>query len=149
VGMVVTGVVSDRVGRRLAVLASTAIGILGLIAIYLAGADRYPGALAPWSLFWAWLLWGFGQGAIGQFGPWFAELHPVEIRSTAASTIFTTGRLIGSAAPYAVPVIAAAFGSLRDAMMLAVAGSVISLAVTVMLPETVGRTFTVVESRKH
>jgi MFS family permease len=147
VGMVATGVVSDRVGRRLAVLVSTVIGILGLVAIYLAGTDHYPGALSPWSLFWAWLLWGFGQGAIGQFGPWFAELHPVEIRSTAAATIFTTGRLIGSAAPYAVPVIAAAFGSLRDAMMLAVAGSVISLAVALMLPETVGRTFAVVESK--
>ena len=71
------------------------------------------------------------------------------MRSTAASTIFTTGRLIGSLAPYAVPVIAAAFGSLRDAMMLAIVGSIISLLVALLLPETVGRPFAVVESKER
>ncbi len=149
VGMIAAGLVSDAAGRRLSVLLSTIIGMAGLAGIYLAGADRYPGSLLSWSLFWAYLVWGFGQGAIGQFGPWFAELYPVEMRSTAASTIFTTGRLVGSIAPYAVPAIAAAVGSLRDAMMLAVAGSIISLVITLLLPETVGRSFAVVEGRER
>lgn len=149
VGMIAAGIVSDAWGRRLAVLLSTLVGIAGLIGIYLGGADRYPGAFLTWSLFWAYLVWGFGQGAIGQFGPWFAELYPVEMRSTAASTIFTTGRLIGSLAPYAVPAIAAAFGSLRDAMMLALIGSVVSILVALLLPETVGRPFAVVESTEQ
>jgi MFS family permease len=149
VGMIATGLISDSRGRRLSVLLSTLVGIVGVIGIHVAGVDRYPGALLSWSLFWAYLVWGFGQGAIGQFGPWFAELYPVEIRSTAASTIFTTGRLIGSIAPYAVPVIAAAFGSLRDAMMLAIVGSVISLLVALLLPETVGRAFAVVEGKER
>ncbi len=147
--MIATGLISDSGGRRLSVLLSTIVGIVGVIGIYVAGVDRYPGALVSWSLFWAYLVWGFGQGAIGQFGPWFAELYPVEIRSTAASTIFTTGRLIGSIAPYAVPVIAAAVGRLRDAMMLAIAGSVISLLVALLLPETVGRPFAVVEGKER
>jgi MFS family permease len=149
VGMIVTGLISDGAGRRLAVLLSTILGIVGLIGVYVAGTDHYPGELFSWSLFWAYLVWGFGQGAIGQFGPWFAELYPVEIRSTAASTIFTTGRLIGSIAPYAVPAIAVAFGSLRDAMMLAIVGSVISLLVALLLPETVGRPFAVVEGKER
>jgi MFS family permease len=149
VGMIATGLISDAWGRRLSVLLSTLVGIAGLVFIYFAGVDRYPGVLLSWSLFWAYLVWGFGQGAIGQFGPWFSELYPVEMRSTAASTIFTTGRLIGSLAPYAVPVIAAAFGSLRDAMMLAVVGSIISLLVALLLPETVGRPFAVVESKER
>ena len=104
-----------------------------------------------WSLFWAYLLWGFGQGSIGQFGPWFAELYPVEMRSTATSTIFNVGRLVGSMAPYIVPAIIAAglVGSLRDAMMLGVAGAAISLVFTFFLPETVGRTFAVVEDKEH
>jgi MFS family permease len=148
-GMIAAGLISDGSGRRVAVLLSTIVGIAGLTGIYLAGSDPYPGALFSWSLFWAYLAWGFGQGAIGQFGPWFAELYPVEMRSTAASTIFTTGRLIGSIAPYAVPAIAAAFGSLRDAMMLAVVGSVISLLVAMLLPETVGRPFAVVEGKER
>ena len=102
-----------------------------------------------WGLFWAYLLWGLGQGSIGQFGPWFAELYPVEIRSTATSTIFNLGRLVGSVAPYVVPVLAASLGSLRDAMMLGVVGAVISLLFTFFLPETVGRTFAVIEAKER
>jgi MFS family permease len=149
VGMIAAGYVSDTFGRRRAVVLSTLIGIAGLIGIHAAGTERYPGDFLAWGLFWSYLVWGFGQGAIGQFGPWFAELYPVEMRATAASTIFTTGRLIGSMAPYVVPVLAAAFGSLRDAMMLAIVGSVISLAFAFLLPETVGRPFAVVEAKER
>jgi hypothetical protein len=98
---------------------------------------------------WCYVLWGFGQGAFGQFGPWFSELYPVEMRSTAASTIFTAGRLIGSMAPYVVPVLAGTLGSLLDAMMLAVIGSVVTLLLAFVLPETVGRPFAVVESKER
>jgi MFS family permease len=146
IGMVGTGYVSDLWGRKHAILVSTTIGIIGLLLIYLGGAVRYPGGFLSWPLFWGFLVWGFGQGAIGQFGPWYSELYPVEMRSTAASSIFTTGRLLGSVAPYLVPVIAAAVGSLRDAMMLAIVGSVISFLFTFLLPETAGRRFSVVDS---
>jgi len=149
IGMIGTGYLSDLWGRRRAIIAATLVGIAGLVAIHMTSNERYPGDYFAWGLFWAYLVWGFGQGAIGQFGPWFSELYPVEMRATAASTIFTTGRLIGSIAPYVVPVLAAAFGSLRDAMMLAVAGSVVSLAFTFFLPETVGRTFAVVEGKER
>jgi hypothetical protein len=71
------------------------------------------------------------------------------MRSTAASTIFTAGRLIGSMAPYVVPVIAGMFGSLLDAMMLAVVGSIVTLLLALVLPETVGRPFAVVESKER
>jgi hypothetical protein len=90
-----------------------------------------------------------GTGAIGQFGPWFAELYPVEMRSTAASTIFTSGRLIGSIAPYLVPVLAVAFGSLKDAMMLSIGGALVSLVFTLFLPETAARPFEVVEAKER
>ncbi len=146
IGMVGTGYVSDRWGRRHAIIGSTVIGIIGLVLIYAGGAARYPGDYLTWSLFWGYMGGGFGQGAIGQFGPWYSERYPVEMRSSAASAIFTTGRLVGAAAPYVVPLIAAAVGSLRDAMMLAVVGSVISLVFAFLLPETAGRRFAVVES---
>lgn len=145
VGMVGAGIVSDAFGRRAAVLVPTFVGIVGLVVIYFGGATPYPGDYLGWPLFLGYLLWGFGQGAIGQFGPWFAELYPVEMRATATSTIFTTGRLIGSIAPYLVPVLAVALGSLRDAMMLALVGSAVSFIFAFMLPETVGRKFAVVE----
>jgi MFS family permease len=145
IGMIGTGYISDAWGRRRSILVSTVVGVVGLIAIYMGGGDRYPGTYVGWTLFWGYLVWGFGQGSIGQFGPWFAELYPVEMRSTAASTIFTTGRLVGSVAPYVVPVLAAALGSLREAMMLGLIGAAISFAFVFLLPETVGRPFAVVE----
>jgi hypothetical protein len=52
-------------------------------------------------------------------------------------------------APYIVPVLAASLGSLRDAMMLGIVGAVISLLLTFFLPETVGRTFAVVEDKER
>ncbi|MEA2947660.1 MAG: hypothetical protein QOI40_2990 [Alphaproteobacteria bacterium] len=147
VGMIGAGYLSDAFGRRRAILACTVVGIAGLIAIHSAGSMRFPGDYMSWTLFWAYLLWGFGQGSIGQFGPWFAELYPVEMRSTATSAIFNLGRLVGSMAPYVVPVLAAALGSLRDAMMLGIVGAAISLLFVFFLPETVGRTFAVVEGK--
>ena len=71
------------------------------------------------------------------------------MRSTATSTIFNLGRLVGSVAPYLVPVLAVSLGSLRDAMMLGVAGAGVSLVFAFFLPETVGRTFAVIESKER
>ena len=56
------------------------------------------------------------------------------------------GRLVGAIAPYLVPVLAESFG-LLNGMMLALAGSAISLAFTMTLPETAGRRFDVIESK--
>src|SRR3954453_14244906 len=151
VGMIGAGYLSYAWGRRNSIVVFTLIGIAGLIAIHSTNATRFPGDYMSWGLFWAYLLWGFGQGSIGQFGPWFAELYPVEMRSTATSTIFNLGRLIGSMAPYIVPAIIAAglVGSLRDAMMLGIIGAAISLVFVFLLPETVGRTFAVVEKKER
>jgi hypothetical protein len=71
------------------------------------------------------------------------------MRSTAASTIFTSGRLVGSVAPYLVPVLAAALGSLREAMLLALGGAIVSLACTLFLPETAGRAFAIIEAKER
>ena len=149
IGMIGTGLLSDRLGRRRAVILSALMSVVALAGIYATGAGRYPGSIWAWPLVWCYVLWGFGQGAFGQFGPWFSELYPVEMRSTAASTIFTAGRLIGSMAPYVVPVLAGTLGSLLDAMMLAVVGSVVTLLLAFVLPETVGRPFAVVESKER
>jgi MFS family permease len=148
IGMLLAGYISDAWGRRRAVTLATLIGVAGLIWIYASGGEKYSGNMLSWPVLWAYVLWGFGQGAIGQFGPWFAELYPVEMRSTAASTIFTMGRVVGSIAPYLVPVIAAQTG-LLNAMMLALLGSAVSLAFTLTLPETAGRMFEVIESKER
>ena len=146
IGMLCTGYLSDAWGRRKAIIVSTLVGVCGVVAIYMSGGSKFPGDIFSWPMLWAFALWSLGQGSIGQFGPWFAELYPVELRSTAASTIFTMGRLVGAIAPYLVPVLAESFG-LLNGMMLALAGSAISLAFTMTLPETAGRRFDVIESK--
>ena len=145
-GMLVTGYLSDAWGRRKAIIVSTLVGVVGVLAIYATGGTKFSGDIFAWSTMWAFALWSLGQGSIGQFGPWFAELYPVELRSTAASTIFTMGRLVGAIAPYLVPVLAQTMG-LLNGMMLALAGSAISLLFTLTLPETAGRRFEVIESK--
>ena len=140
---------SDRIGRKLAVVASTCVCIAGFAAIYLYGRVDYPGAVLNWPLFWCYALWGLGQGSIGVFGPWYSELFRVELRSTGASVTFTTGRLVGSAMPYLVPVIAAQLHDLFNAMMLGVAGAGLSLLFALLLLETAGRKFAVIESKEH
>jgi MFS family permease len=148
-GLLLAGLASDRIGRKLAVVASTCICILGFAAIYLYGRVDYPGAVLSWPLFWGYALWGLGQGSIGVFGPWYSELFPVELRLTGTSVTFTTGRLIGSAMPYLVPVIAALLHDLFAAMMFGVIGAVLSLLFALFLPETAGRTFAVIEGKEH
>jgi MFS family permease len=149
IGMIGAGYLSDAWGRRRSIVIATIVGAVGLIAIHSTSTVHYPGDYMSWGLFWAYLVWGVGQGSIGQFGPWFAELYPVEMRSTATSAIFNLGRLVGSMAPYVVPLLAAALGSLRDAMMLGIVGAAVSLLFVFFLPETVGRTFAVVEGKER
>jgi MFS family permease len=148
-GLVVAGIVSDRLGRKRAVILSTLICVLGFVAFYLVGKAPYPGDVLGWSLFWCYALWGLGQGSIGVFGPWYAELFPVELRSTGASTTFTAGRLVGSIMPYLVPVIAASVGDLFKAMMFGVVGAALSLVFALLLPETAGRRFAVIEGKER
>lgn len=149
VGMLITGQLSDTYGRRISVVSANILVLVGFIGIYLNGSTPYPGNFFVWPLFWFYLLWGFAQGAGGQFGPWYAELYPVELRATATSTIFTAGRLIGSAAPYVVPILAASFGSLIQAIAFGTIGVVVSIGAALLLPETVGRPFAVLESKSR
>jgi uncharacterized membrane protein YeaQ/YmgE (transglycosylase-associated protein family) len=58
------------------------------------------------------------------------------------------GRLVGSIAPWLVPILAVQFG-LLNAMMLALVGSAISLVFTLTLPETAGRVFEVIEAKER
>ncbi|MGY8632014.1 MFS transporter [Bradyrhizobium sp. 14AA] len=149
VGMLTTGYVSDKYGRRLSVIVANVLVIVGFIGIYASGSTQYPGNLLVWPLFWFYVLWGFAQGAGGQFGPWYAELYPVELRATATSTIFTAGRLIGSTAPYLIPILAASFGNLRQAITFGMLGVLVSIIAALLLPETVGRQFAVIESKSR
>jgi hypothetical protein len=73
-----------------------------------------------------------------------AVVQAMSSAGTAMASIVATVALIWFA-PYIVPVLAAALGSLRDAMMLGIVGALVSLLFVFFLPETVGRKFATVE----
>lgn len=148
-GMVLFGFIGDALGRKLAVVSATILGIIGFIAIYFVGSTNFGGSIFTWALFWWFAIWGIAQGSAGQFGAWFSELYPVELRSSGTSAIYNLGRLIGSIAPYAVPAIAAIIGNLLHAMMFGLIGVVVSLIAALLLPETAGRRFAVIEGKER
>ncbi len=148
--MLVVGWYGDRIGRRLGVVLPTCVAIAAYFGIYWSGGTHYPGSIWQWPLFYFYILWAAGQTAISQFGPWFSELFPVEIRSSAVSTIYTLGRTIGSAAPFIVPALAASFGgNVLLGMMFGLLGSLVCLTTVLFLPETAGRAFIVIEGKER
>ena len=148
-GLLAAGYASDRIGRKHAIVGASVISILGFLAFVLFGRAAYAGSVIGWPLFWCYMLWALGQGTFGVFGPWYSELFPVELRSTGASSTFTAGRLVGSAMPYIVPLLASYFRDLFTAMMFGVVGAVLCLVFALLLPETAGRKFAVIESKER
>lgn len=144
----VFGWYSDRLGRKLSIVLPMLLSLIGFYGIYISKDAVFPGSLWIWPLFAWYLVWGVGQVAAGMFGAWFSELYPVELRSSAVSTIYMIGRGIGSFAPYVVPLIAAQTGgNLLNGMMIGGFAAVICLVAALLLPETAGRNFAVIEAK--
>jgi MFS family permease len=144
----VFGWFTDSLGRKIGVVGPTLISIIGLIGIYSTAGASFPGSLLVWPLFGWYVFWGLGQTAAGMFGCWFSELYPVELRATAVSTIYMVGRGIGSIAPFVVPVVAAhSSNGMAGGMMVGFAAAVICAVAALLLPETAGRSFAVIETK--
>lgn len=107
----------------------------------------FSGSLLAWPLFLWYLVWGVGQAGAGMFGPWLSELYPVELRATAVSAVYVVGRGIGSLAPFIVPAVAAQAGGVINGMMVGAVAAVLCVVAAMVLPETAGRNFAVVESK--
>jgi len=147
---IVLGYFSDRIGRKAAVAGPILLLILGMLGIYFTAKTSFPGSVLLWPLVSWYLLWGAGTTCAAMFGPWFAELFPVESRSSAVSTMYMVGRGFGSIAPVAVPaLVPLAGGELSFAMMIGLPAAAIALVAALCLPETAGRSFAVVESKER
>jgi MFS family permease len=139
---------TDSLGRKVGVVFPMVISVIGFVGIYFSAGTPFPGSLIAWPLFAWYVLWGVGQTAAGMFGCWFSELYPVELRSSAVSTIYMVGRGIGSVAPFFVPVVAANFASgIAGGMMAGLAAAIVCALAALLLPETAGRSFAVIETK--
>lgn len=148
VAFLVFGWFTDSLGRKIGVVGPTLISIVGFIGIYSTAGTSFPGSLLAWPLFGWYVFWGLGQTAAGMFGCWFSELYPVELRATAVSTIYMVGRGIGSIAPFVVPAVAAhSTSGMAGGMMVGFAAAVICALAALLLPETAGRSFAVIETK--
>jgi MFS family permease len=148
IAFLVFGWFTDSLGRKVGVVGPTIISIIGFIGIYTTAGTNFPGSLLLWPLFGWYVLWGIGQTAAGMFGCWFSELYPVELRASAVSTIYMVGRGIGSVAPFVVPVVAShSANGVAGGMMVGLAAAVICAVAALLLPETAGRSFAVIETK--
>jgi MFS family permease len=148
IAFLVFGWFTDSLGRKVGVVGPTIISIIGFIGIYTTAGTNFPGSLLLWPLFGWYVLWGIGQTAAGMFGCWFSELYPVELRASAVSTIYMVGRGIGSVAPFVVPVVASnSANGIAGGMMVGLAAAVICAVAALLLPETAGRSFAVIETK--
>ena len=146
----VFGWYSDRLGRKTTVVVPAVINLIAFVGIYWVVDDKYAGVFFTWPLFIWYVIWVLGMAGSGMFGCWFSELYPVELRSTAVSTIYMVGRGAGSLAPYIVPAIAVAWDTpLINGIMLGFLAMLLSLVAGLLLPETAGRTFAVIESKSR
>lgn len=88
-GMLIFGLVSDRVGRRPAFSIYSALTAAGLLALVFYGDAMLANPLYFWP---AMLAVGLGSGCTAGFGALLAELFPTSIRNTAMGTVYNTAR---------------------------------------------------------
>jgi MFS family permease len=98
-GMLVFGIVSDRVGRRPAFAAFSVVTACALAPLAFAWQSL---SLHP-ALFWATMLTlGFGSGCTAGFGALLAELFPTEVRGAAMGATYNLARAAQLLAPVVV-----------------------------------------------
>ena len=131
------GWLNDRFGRRVGALLPTTFWMISLLGLYRWGHVRYAGSLAEWPIFWLYILFGMGNSALGVAGTWLSEIYPIEVRSTAVSTVYMMGRAVGSLAPIAVPAAAGLLGGdLVSGMAICLPAALLFFVLTIVMPET-------------
>ena len=144
------GWLNDRFGRRSGALLPSLMWVVSLAGFLLWGHARYEQNLLEWPIFWLYMLFGMGNTSLGVAGTWLSELYPIEVRSTAVSTIYMAGRAVGSLAPVAVPAAAGLFGDdLLRGMLICLPAAAVFFVLSLLLPETRKRTAAVQPPPPH
>lgn len=135
IATLVTGVLSDRFGRRPVIMASCVVGIVWALALFPRLDTGSAIAFAAGQTITLVVL-AVSYGPAGSFLP---ELFAAQHRYTGAGLGYNIAGVLGGAIPpLLAPALAASFGSIAIGVMLSFCG-VLSLACTCALSETRGR----------
>lgn len=140
------GGISDYWGRQKAFVIPALLWIAGAVGLYFATRSTapYPGSYWSWSVFDAYLVMYVGTSAGGWFGPWLAEIFPVEVRNTATSVAYMVGRGASAIATMIVPLFGIA-GLANGMALVGILGSVVMFVFGMWLPDARGRVFHAIE----
>lgn len=141
------GWLSDTVGRKRAFAIPGGLMVIGAIWLLVAtqSSAPVPASIWAWPVFLAYLVWYVGTSSSALFGVWLSEVFPVEIRATAVSVTYMVGRGASAISPVLVPLIAG--GVLGKGLgVLGTVGACLMLIFGLLLPETRGRLFHVIDT---
>ena len=122
------GVLSDRIGRRRAMIASF-VTVAAAVAVYI--VVRH-----PLFLFWWGIVVGFGLcGSGGVLGAYYADLFPERVRAYAGGFCWNMGRVGAVLAPFTIGYIGKVHG-LQTGLALTCVIYILGAAMLLLLPET-------------
>ena len=122
------GVLSDRIGRRRAMIASF-VTVAAAVAVYI--VVRH-----PLFLFWWGIVVGFGLcGSGGVLGAYYAELFPERVRAYAGGFCWNMGRVGAVLAPFTIGYIGKVHG-LQTGLAVTCVIYILGAAMLLLLPET-------------
>lgn len=141
IAYIANGWFHDRFGRRVGAIAPAIVWVASLTGMYFWGLTRYQDSVFGWPLYYLYAAFGIGNVALGVAGTWLSELYPLDLRSTAVSTLYMAGRALGSIAPVVVPLMAMHLGGklLYGMLIASLPAALVYVIASLCLPETAGR----------
>ncbi|WP_037370476.1 MFS transporter [Amycolatopsis orientalis] len=129
-GYVVSGIMSDRVGRRTNIIGFAVLCLVSLVPFLLLPLNNTAMLVASAPLGF------FSAGIPGGLGALFAELFPTEVRGGGQGFCYNLGRIVSAAFPAAVGFLSAQIGLATSIAVFAGAAYLLAIVAASSLPET-------------
>lgn len=136
-GILFTGWLADRWGRRRSLVAVTLVALGGYLFYLILPRQAPVGPYWGWAIFWEVMAINVGMGGFGLLGVWLGEMYPTRLRASGENFSYYVGRGLGaSLGPYLAILVTS---QPLQAMGYGVVGVVAACAIALAMPETRGR----------